>query len=53
MLRMVASVADKYAETSDAKAVGILGWQHRSAKDAIIATAQSMIDLGVVSADAN
>jgi nucleoside-diphosphate-sugar epimerase len=53
MLRMVASVADKYAETSDAKAVELLGWHHRSAKDAIIATAQSMIDLGVVSADAN
>ncbi|WP_288761457.1 aldehyde reductase [uncultured Lacticaseibacillus sp.] len=53
MLRMVASVADKYAETSDAKAVKLLGWHPRSAKESIIATAQSMIDLDVVSADAD
>lgn len=48
MLRMVASVADKYAETSNAKAVRLLHWHPRSAKKAIIATAQSMIDLGIV-----
>lgn len=48
MMRMVASVAGKYAETSDAKATTLLGWQHGTAKDAIIATAQSMIDLGIV-----
>lgn len=48
MLRMVASVADKYAETSDEKAVRLLDWHPRSAKEAIIATAQSMIDLKIV-----
>ncbi|KRM54471.1 SDR family oxidoreductase [Lacticaseibacillus sharpeae] len=48
MLRMVAQVADKYAETSNAKAVAMLDWHPRSAKEAIIATAQSMIDLGIV-----
>ena len=48
MLKMVASVAGTYAETSNAKAKKLLHWQPRSAKDAIIATAQSMIDLGIV-----
>jgi nucleoside-diphosphate-sugar epimerase len=48
MLRMVAQVADKYAETSNVKAVELLKWHPRPAKEAIIATAQSMIDLGIV-----
>lgn len=48
MLRMVASVAGLYAETSNAKATSLLGWHCRPAKEAIIATAQSMIDLGIV-----
>jgi nucleoside-diphosphate-sugar epimerase len=48
MLRMVASVAGTYAETSAEKAKTVLGWQPRSAKTAILATAQSMLDLGIV-----
>lgn len=50
MLKMVASVAGTYAQTSNAKAVQLLGWHPRPAREAIIATAQSMIDLGIVSA---
>ena len=48
MLKMVASIVGTYAETSNAKAVALLGWQPRTAKDAIIATAQSMIDLNII-----
>lgn len=44
-LRMIASIVGGYAETSDEKATTLLGWTHRSAKESIIATAQSMIDL--------
>ncbi|WP_300558727.1 aldehyde reductase [Companilactobacillus sp.] len=47
-LRMIATIVGGYAETSDKKATTMLGWTHRSAKEAIIATAQSMIDLGIV-----
>jgi len=47
-LRMIASIVGGYAETSNAKAKSLLGWEPRSAKTAIIATAQSMIDLGIV-----
>ncbi len=47
-LKMLATLTDNFADTSDEKAVKLLGWQPRSAKDAIIATAQSMIDLGIV-----
>ncbi|MCI1986607.1 MAG: aldehyde reductase [Lactobacillus sp.] len=50
MLKMVASVAGTYAETSNAKAKRLLHWQPRPAKTAIIATAQSMIDLGIIPA---
>ncbi|MFV0561215.1 MAG: SDR family oxidoreductase [Enterococcus sp.] len=49
MLRMVALLVGEYAETSNEKAVTMLNWQPRSAKESIIATAQSMIDLGIVS----
>lgn len=48
MLKMVAGLVGTYAETSNHKAVTMLDWHPRSAKDAIIATAQSMIDLGIV-----
>ena len=51
MLRMVASLLGVYAETSNAKAVSMLNWQPRSAETAIVATAQSMIDLVIVKAD--
>ncbi|HCD07423.1 aldehyde reductase [Companilactobacillus crustorum] len=47
-LRMVASIVGTYAETSNEKAKTLLNWHPRSAKTAIIATAQSMIDLGIV-----
>lgn len=47
-LRMLASLTGKYAGTSNQKAKELLGWQPRSAQEAIIATAQSMIDLGIV-----
>ncbi|KRK65327.1 nucleoside-diphosphate-sugar epimerase [Companilactobacillus tucceti DSM 20183] len=47
-LRMVASLLGVYAETSKEKAVTMLDWHPRSAKEAIIATAQSMIDLGII-----
>jgi len=47
-LRMVASIVGKYAGTSNEKAKTLLDWKPRSAKTAIIATAQSMLDLGIV-----
>lgn len=47
-LRMVASLTGKYAGTSNQKAKDLLGWNPRPAREAIIATAQSMIDLGIV-----
>lgn len=47
-LRMIASIVGKYAGTSNEKAKTMLDWHPRSAKTAIIATAQSMIDLGIV-----
>ncbi|WP_143462367.1 SDR family oxidoreductase [Levilactobacillus enshiensis] len=49
-LKMIASIVGGYAETSNAKAVKLLDWHPRSAKTAILATAQSMIDLGIVHA---
>ncbi|TGD18402.1 SDR family oxidoreductase [Levilactobacillus suantsaiihabitans] len=49
-LKMIASIVGTYAGTSNAKAVKLLGWQPRSAQTAILATAQSMIDLGIVTA---
>ncbi len=50
MLKIVASVAGTYAETSNAKAMTLLNWRPRSAETAIVATAQSMIALGIVKA---
>lgn len=47
-LKMIASIVGEYAETSNKKAVTILDWHPRSARVAIIATAQSMIDLGII-----
>lgn len=47
-LKMLASLTGNFADTSNAKAVKLLNWHPRSAEDAIIATAQSMIDLGIV-----
>lgn len=48
MLKMIALLVGQYAGTSNEKAVTLLGWHPRSAREAIIATAQSMIDLGIV-----
>lgn len=48
MLKMVASLVGNFADTSNAKAVELLGWHPRSARDAIVSTAQSMLDLGIV-----
>ncbi len=50
MLKMVALIVGQYAGTSNEKAVSMLNWHPRSAREAIIATAQSMIDLGIVKA---
>ncbi|MYV17816.1 SDR family oxidoreductase [Furfurilactobacillus milii] len=50
MLKMIALLVGQYAGTSNEKAVTLLGWHPRSAREAIIATAQSMIDLGIVKA---
>ncbi|MEJ1320819.1 hypothetical protein QY890_09900 [Latilactobacillus sakei] len=47
-LRMLATLVGKYADTSNEKAKKLLGWQQRSAADSIIATGQSMIDLGII-----
>lgn len=47
-LRMVASLVGKYADTSNAKSIDLLGWHPRSAKESVITTAQSMIDLGIL-----
>ncbi|MBZ5953145.1 SDR family oxidoreductase [Leuconostoc gasicomitatum] len=47
-LKMVASLLSVYAETSNEKAKQLLNWYPRSAAESIIATAQSMIDLGIV-----
>lgn len=47
-LRMLATLVGKYADTSNEKAKKLLGWQPRSAADSIIATGQSMIDLGII-----
>lgn len=47
-LRMIASIVGEYAGTSNAKAVRMLDWHPRSARAAIIATAQSMLDLEIV-----
>jgi dihydroflavonol-4-reductase len=45
---MLATLVGKYADTSNEKAKKLLGWQQRSAADSIIATGQSMIDLGII-----
>ncbi|MFD1420089.1 SDR family oxidoreductase [Lactiplantibacillus songbeiensis] len=47
-LRMLASLVGGYAETSNAKAQCLLDWHPRSAKTAILATAQSMFDLNLI-----
>nr|WP_224143324.1 hypothetical protein [Leuconostoc gasicomitatum] len=45
---MCCKVCNTTAETSNEKAKQLLNWYPRSAAESIIATAQSMIDLGIV-----
>lgn len=47
-LRMPATFLGQNTACSNEKAKKLLGWQPRSAEDAIIATAQSMFNLGVI-----
>jgi nucleoside-diphosphate-sugar epimerase len=47
-LRMPATFLGQNTACSNEKAKKMLGWQPRSAEDAIIATAQSMFDLGIM-----
>ncbi len=47
-LRMPASFLGQKTACSNEKAKKLLGWQPRPAEDAIIATAQSLFDLGII-----
>ncbi|MDF2544066.1 MAG: nucleoside-diphosphate-sugar epimerase [Herbinix sp.] len=47
-LRMPATFLGQNTACSNAKAKKILGWQPRSAEEAIIATAKSMVELGLI-----
>lgn len=47
-LRMPATFLGQNTACSNAKAKRILGWQPRSAEEAIIATAKSMVELGLI-----
>lgn len=47
-LRMPATFLDQNTACSNAKAKKLLGWRPRSAEEAIIATAKSMIELGLI-----
>jgi dihydroflavonol-4-reductase len=47
-LKMVATLLEKNMTTSNAKAVETLGWHPRSAEEAIVATAQGLIDQHIV-----
>ncbi|PSM56138.1 epimerase [Clostridium diolis] len=47
-LRMPATFLGQSTACSNAKAKKLLGWQPRSAEEAIVATAKSMIELGLI-----
>lgn len=47
-LKMIASLVGKNMSTSNKKATEQLNWQPRSAEEAIVATAQSLIDFEVI-----
>jgi dihydroflavonol-4-reductase len=47
-LRMPATFLGKNTACSNAKAKNFLGWQPRSAEEAIVATAKSLVELGLV-----
>lgn len=48
-LRMPATFLGQNTACSNAKAKKLLGWQPRSAAEAIVATAKSMVELGLIS----
>ncbi len=47
-LRMMATLLGKYAQVSGEKAQKLLNWNPRSNEEAIIATAESMLQLGLI-----
>ncbi|WP_288435582.1 aldehyde reductase [uncultured Chryseobacterium sp.] len=47
-LRMLATLLGKYAETSGDKAKQLLKWSPRSSEEAVMATANSMLELGLI-----
>ncbi|GAA0881988.1 aldehyde reductase [Sphingobacterium siyangense subsp. cladoniae] len=47
-LKMLATLLGKYAETSGDKAKQLLNWSPRSSEEAIMATADSMLALGLI-----
>ncbi|MEY8761020.1 SDR family oxidoreductase [Chryseobacterium tongliaoense] len=47
-LRMLATLLGKYAETSGDKAKQLLNWSPRSSEEAVMATANSMLELGLI-----
>jgi dihydroflavonol-4-reductase len=47
-LRMIATLLGKYAEVSGEKAQKLLGWSPGTNEDAIVATAESMLKLGLI-----
>jgi dihydroflavonol-4-reductase len=47
-LRMLATLTGKYAQVSGEKAQNLLNWNPRPNEEAIVATAQSMLKLGLI-----
>lgn len=47
-LNMLATLAGQYAQASGKKAQTLLGWQPRTNEEAIVATAKSMLQLGLI-----
>jgi dihydroflavonol-4-reductase len=47
-LRMIATLLGKYAQVSSKKAQELLNWNPRSNEEAIVATAESMLRLGLI-----
>jgi dihydroflavonol-4-reductase len=49
MMKAVAPLLDVNMNASSAKAKQLLGWEPRSAEEAIVASAESLLRLGLVS----
>jgi dihydroflavonol-4-reductase len=47
-LRMLATLLGKYAQVSGEKAKKVLNWTPRSNEEAIVATAKSMLQMGLI-----